>query len=41
MDNLQRKHYSDELKKIAIRLYTDSVEIAVIARSLGVPYIEP
>lgn len=38
VDNPQRRHYSDELKKIAIRLYTDGVEIAVIARSLEVPY---
>ncbi|WP_457635355.1 hypothetical protein [Persephonella sp.] len=34
MENPERRHYPDKLKKIAIRLYTDSVEIAVIARSL-------
>ena len=38
VENPERKHYPDKLKKIAIRLYTDGVEIAVIARSLEVPY---
>jgi len=36
--NPERRHYPDNLKKIAIRLHTDGVEIAVIARSLEVPY---
>ncbi len=34
-------HFSippDQIKQIALRLYTDGVEIAVIARSLEVPY---
>ena len=38
VENPERRHYPDYLKKIAIRLYTDGVEIAVIARSLEVPY---
>ena len=38
VENPERKHYPEDLKKIAIRLYTDGVEIAVIARSLEVPY---
>ena len=38
VENPERRHYPDNLKKIAIRLYTDGVEIAVIARSLEVPY---
>ncbi len=38
VENPERKHYPDKLKKIAIRLYTDGVEIAVIARSLEFPY---
>ena len=38
MENPKRRHYSEELKKIAINLYTDGVELAVIARSLEVPY---
>ncbi len=38
VENPERKHYPDNLKKIAIRLYTDGVEISVIARSLEVPY---
>ena len=38
VENPERRHYSNYLKKIAIRLYTDGVEIAVIARSLEVPY---
>lgn len=33
-----KKRYSPDLKNIAIRLYTDGVEISVIARSLDVPY---
>jgi len=38
VDNPERFHYPHETKKIALRLYTDGVEIAVIARSLEVPY---
>ncbi len=38
MENPERRHYLDDLEKIVIRLYTDGVEIAVIARSLEVPY---
>ncbi len=38
VENPQRRHYPHKLKKIAIRLYTDGVEMAVIARSLEVPY---
>ncbi len=38
VENPERRHYPDDLKKIAIRLYTDGVEIAVIASSLEVPY---
>ncbi len=38
VENPERRHYLDDLKKIAIRLYTDGVEIAVIASSLEVPY---
>ena len=38
VENPDRRHYPQELKKIAINLYTDGVEIAVIARSLEVPY---
>ena len=38
VENPERTHYPDNLKKIAIRLYTDGVERAVIARSLEVPY---
>ena len=38
VENPQRRHYPKELKEIAIRLFTDGVEIAVIARSLKVLY---
>ncbi|GAB6072468.1 hypothetical protein JCM14244_08450 [Venenivibrio stagnispumantis] len=38
VENPERKHYPDNLKKTAIRLYTDGVPIAVISRSLEVPY---
>ena len=38
MENPERRHYPEDLKKIAIRLYTDGVEIAVIPRSLEVSY---
>ncbi len=33
MENPERKHYPDKLKKIAIRLYTDGAKISVIAGS--------
>jgi transposase-like protein len=36
--NPQRRHYPKELKEIALKLYPDGVEIAVISRSLEVPY---
>jgi transposase-like protein len=35
---MKKNRYPKELKDIALRLYTDGVEIAVIARSLEVPY---
>ena len=38
IDNPERMHYPEETKRIALRLYTDGVEIAVISRSLDVPY---
>ena len=38
VENHQRRHYPQKLKEIALKLYTDGVEISVISRSLEVPY---
>ena len=38
VENPERRHYPQKLKEIALKLYTDGVEIAVISRSLEVPY---
>ncbi|GBD04179.1 hypothetical protein HRbin19_01487 [bacterium HR19] len=38
LEDYEKNRYPKELKEIALRLYTDGVEIAVIAHSLEVPY---
>ena len=38
LENYEKNRYPDQIKQIALRLYTDGVEISVIARSLEVPY---
>ncbi len=38
LEKYEKNRYPNDLKKIAIRLYTDGVEIAVINRSLEIPY---